>query len=144
MTIPALSSQLGDLFSHPITISSSTRCLPPTALPIFVERSLAILPDPTVTSILPSIVEQALSSFAALIQSLSTGVNQVEEVQQRLLSLVHTVEACIERDDPSQISQKAMEGLTRIIAEVGVSELVGVEVEGAVLSLLEGFELIYE
>ncbi|ORY73087.1 hypothetical protein BCR35DRAFT_333808 [Leucosporidium creatinivorum] len=135
---------LRDLLSSFIEILCCTSSRPAYTLPLLISHAFTHLPKPIVSSRLPTLVEQALSSFVALVQSLSAGVQEPEEVQQRLLSLSKALDLVVNQDEAGSVSTKAKEGLTRIIAEFGVSELVGVEVEGAVLALLEDFEVEQE
>ncbi|ORY73080.1 hypothetical protein BCR35DRAFT_333802 [Leucosporidium creatinivorum] len=134
-------SYLGDLLSTFISVLSSNSSLPASTFLLIIQHALSHLPKPTVSSLPPTLVEQALSSFVILVQSLSTGIDELQEVQQRLFALVGVLELVVSKDEGGSVSHKAKEGLTRIIAEFGVSELVGVEVEGAVLALLEDFEV---
>ena len=124
----------------------SSLLLPATLLPQALEVCLGSIVSSGADLSLPSLTlsplaEQTLCAFTELIRQLSQPQGQTERVErakEKLLSLVQVCEMLVEWEplEGGPLAQQVRDGLTRIIAELGVDELVGPAVEERVLGLL--------
>jgi hypothetical protein len=84
-----------------------------------------------------TLARHTLASLHALISQLATSSQaDIEPLQTRVVLLIDVLDSILSNHSSMEVKREVLDELTKLIATIGVGELVGAEVEMAVLRLL--------